>query len=83
MHDAQNQLKSKYDIMEAQRKEKEDKVLSYKKLTETYKKLTVIYQQKIEKIEKVYIKGEELLKALDVLYSNLTQSINTFVMYNR
>ena len=74
LKDALNQLQSKYEVMEAQRKEKEDRIKSYRELIGIYKKLSLVYQQKIEKIEKVYIKGEELLKALDVLYLNLTQS---------
>ncbi len=74
LKDALSQLQSKYEVMEAQRKEKEDRIKSYRELIVTFKKLSQVYQQKIERIEKVYIRSEELLKALDVLYLNLTQS---------
>ena len=60
--------------METQRREKEDRIKSYRELIVVYKKLSLVFQQKIERIEKVYIKAEEILKALDVLYMNLTQS---------
>eukprot|EP00831_Metopus_contortus_P065458 TRINITY_DN5847_c0_g1_i1.p1 TRINITY_DN5847_c0_g1~~TRINITY_DN5847_c0_g1_i1.p1 ORF type:complete len:232 (-),score=69.19 TRINITY_DN5847_c0_g1_i1:29-724(-) len=74
LKDALEQLQSRYQEMESQRKEKENRMKSYRELIGHYKKLTIIYQQKMEKIEKVYIKGEELLKALDILYLNLTQN---------
>jgi hypothetical protein len=71
---ALEQLRQKYDAMEAQKREKEERLRAYRELVIFYKKLTAVYQQKIDKIEKVYIKSEELLKALDILYLNLTQS---------
>jgi len=61
--------------MEEQRKEKEDKLKAYKELTMIYKSLSGVLQQKIEKIEKLYVKAEEILKSMDVIYLSLTQSM--------
>ena len=76
MKDALSQLQEKHELMEAQRREKEDRVKSYKELQGVYKSLGSVYQHKIERIEKVYIKAEELLKAMDVLYLSLVPSKN-------
>jgi hypothetical protein len=75
LKDALNQLQEKYEVMEGQRKKKEDRLKAYKELTMIYKSLSGVLQQKIEKIEKLYVKAEEILKSMDVVYLSLTQSI--------